>query len=126
MSAPTPAYELTFERHDGYLLAHVTADDITEELVADYLRAIAHKCNSTHSHCLIIDRNIPKILRIGALFLVATEFRRLIGDTRVAFVNPYPEISEALDFGIEVVNNRGADFRLFDDIASAEHWLLSG
>ena len=119
-----PAYELIFEKRLNYLYAHVRAEKVTSESVLEYLSKIAERCDEMGFDRVMLYREIPAMLSDGMLFFVAGKFRQMIGERKVAVVNPYKEYEQGLAFGVLVGRNRGARYKMFDNVADAEVWLL--
>lgn len=123
--ASTNPYSLIFEYRDGYLYSCVTADSIDRKAAISYLTEISDRLKSSRSKRLLLDRRIPKMLSDGDLFTTTLDFLEMIRGTKVAFVNPYLSIDEAMTFAMTIGNNRGANYQLFADADAAERWLLS-
>ncbi len=123
MNDPPKPYTLIFEERPTYLYARVTADTIDRQTALDYLREVAARSDSLQVERLMLDRQIPVMLPDSDLFFTTTDFLEMIGSTKVAFVNPYAAIDGAMDFAMTIGTNRGAQYRLFSDVESAEAWL---
>ena len=117
-------YELRFEDRPGYLYAHVRAPHVDEDIARAYLGEIADHCRGSHCSRLMIYRDIPEVLNGGALFFVAADLQAMLQNVRVAFVNPYEQNIEGLEFGNIVASNRGGSFANFATEPEAEAWLL--
>ncbi len=82
-------------------------------------------CTDPQHPTLMLERDVPVMLKDVDLFHTTQFFLNLIGGgIRVAFVNPYIQIHEDMDFAITIGTNRGANYRLFDGVIEAEAWLL--
>ena len=91
-----------------------------------YMTEIAEKRAQIRAERLLIHRDIPAFLPDGAVFVVVEHFVEMIGNvTRSAVVNEFAENHAALEFGALVAENRGAQFKVFDEIIDAEAWLRS-
>ncbi|MBV9241295.1 MAG: hypothetical protein JO314_04730 [Acidobacteria bacterium] len=119
-------YELTFDERSGYLYACVTADAIDRETALDYLRKVADRITDSEYERLMLERDIPMMLPAAELFFTTQDFLKMVGPTRVAFVNKHIVIHEEMDFAILIGTNRGANYRLFNNEAEAEEWLVAG
>jgi hypothetical protein len=75
-----------------------------------------------HSRIVVV-RDIPAPLSLTEYFESAKLCGEMLHGFRVAWVNPHPDNSEGLEFGITVANNRGALFRLFTSYAGAKAWF---
>lgn len=124
MNDPTLRYQLRFDERPAYLCVKVSAPTIDRESALLYLREVADHCRKISCRSLMLIRDIPVMLRDADLFFTTTDFLKMIGETRVAFVNPYLPIAAQMDFAILIGKNRGGNYRLFNDEASAEKWLL--
>ncbi len=118
-------YSLTFEQRDGYTYSCVSAPAIDRRSAIKYLREVAAHCTAANSSRLMLVRDIPVMLPDADLFFTTKDFLSMIGSTRVAFVNPHVKIEKEMEFAIMIGTNRGANYQLFDNAASAEAWLLT-
>ena len=119
-------YELTFEERPDYLYASVRSKHVDEATARAYLTEIAEHCHSSHYHRLMVYRDIPEVLHGGALFFAAAEFQALLQNVRVAFVNPYAQNADDLEFGDIIASNRGGAHQTFETEAEAGAWLMQG
>jgi hypothetical protein len=117
-------YELSFENRPAYLYAKVRAQHVDEDTARSYLSEIAEHCRGSHCSRLMIYRDIPEVLHGGALFFVASEFESQMHGGRVAFVNPYAQNLDDLEFGNLISSNRGGAYQTFPNESDAEDWLL--
>ena len=124
MHKPEIRYELTFEERVQYLYAHVVAEELEYEAAQDYLLEIAKEVDRLDLKRLMIHRDVQHVMPRGQLFFTAANLAETFYLINVAFVNPYPELDEALNFAALTANNRGARFKVFREIEAAEKWLL--
>lgn len=117
-------FKLTFEERSGYLYACVAAPTIDRKSALEYLHSVAEQVKSREVDRLMLERDIPVMLPASDLFFTTQDFLKMIGRTRVAFVNPHTSIEEEMKFAMTIGTNRGANYRLFDNIPDAEAWLL--
>ncbi len=117
-------YELSFENRPAYLYAKVRAQHVDEDTARSYLSEIAEHCRRSHYSRLMIYRDIPEVLHGGALFFVAADLQAMLQNVRVAFVNPYAQNLDDLEFGNTVSSNRGGAYQTFPNESDAEDWLL--
>jgi len=125
MEAPRTPYELTFEERPRYFYAHIKAAEMDYDAAQDYLLEVAKEVDRLGQKRLMIDRDVPEVMARGQLFFTAANLAETFYQIRVAFVNPYPDLDEALNFAALTANNRGANFKVFRDVGSAEKWLLN-
>ena len=118
-------YQLLFEERPGYLHVQVYLKTMTVEITREYLTEIAEKCTELNCKRLLFECDVPGIMPAGSVFEVTTHFLSLMSGRRVAIVDPRTGITEALEFGVLIANNRGALFQLFNNTADAEAWLLT-
>jgi hypothetical protein len=124
MEEPEAPYKLTFEERDGYLLANIKAEILEYDAAQDCLLEVAREIERLKLTRLMVHREIPSVMPRGQLFFTSANMAESFKHVRVAFVNPYPDLDEALNFGALTANNRGAKFNVFGDIETAEKWLL--
>jgi hypothetical protein len=60
------------------------------------------------------------------LFFTTQDFLKMVGNKRIAFLSRHATIHSEMEFAILVGTNRGANYRLFNDLARAEEWLVAG
>lgn len=125
MTEKGDVYKLEFEERAGYLFTRVSAETIKRDSAIAYLTEIAGKCKEVKAKRLMLVRNIPMMLPDADLFFTTNDFLKMIGETRVAYVNPHDAISEEMDFAILIGVNRGGDYSLFNSEKEAERWLLN-
>jgi hypothetical protein len=116
-------YELKLEQRDGYLYALVNATAMDRDIAMAYLSEIAAECDRLNCEGVLIERNVPVMLPDADLFFVTNAFLEMIDGRRVAFVNPHEPIEQDMAFAVTIGTNRGANYKLFDDVESAEQWL---
>ena len=124
MEEPEPPYSLTFEERNGYLLADLKAEIMEYDAAQDCLLEIAREIERLKQTRLMVHRQVPTVMPRGQLFFTSANMAESFKHVKVAFVNPYPDLDEALNFGALTANNRGAQFNIFRDIETAEKWLL--
>lgn len=125
MTEPVKAYNLTFEQRDNYLYAHLTADTISVELIRGYVAEVVGKSNETGLQRIMLYRDIPATLSEGEVFNTVRESLESMRGKKLALVNPHADIQKALNFGMTVGHNRGGNYGSFEDVETAEKWLLS-
>ena len=123
--SPDAGPKVTFESRDKYLYAHVSSAVIDSEVGRAYLTAIADEIDRTGATRVMLVRDISAEPSVGGTFHSMEWFLTRAGRVRLAWVNPYPHLNETLEFAMTVAVNRGARFRLFDNEAAAEAWLLA-
>jgi len=126
MQDSAKSYILTFEERLHYLYARIEASAIDRETALQYIHELGEKVAAAGVKRLMLDRRIPAVMPDADAFFSTGDLMKAIGRVKVAFVNPYPENTEALDFVVLVGINRGANFALFDNEKAAEEWLLKG
>lgn len=115
-------YLLTFEQRSGYLYAKILAETMTRELALKYLREVADKCSELKCDRLLIDRDVRAMLSPEDLSYTVNEFLKMIGDTRVAFLNAHLTHEAEASFAAMVGNN--PQFKMCATTEAAEQWLL--
>lgn len=125
MPSPRKPYELTFEERPGYLFVRINADTITLETALEYLQEIADKFEELGTQRAILERDIPTTLSDGDIYFVIQHMIEIMGDRRLAVVNPFTSNQEPMAFAALVSANRGAQYRAFDNITDAEAWIMS-
>lgn len=124
MSEPLHDYELKFERRPEYLHARIRSETMDQSMAHEYLAKVAEEVHSVKATKLMLERDVPVMLKDVDLFHTTQYFLNLIRGVRVAFVNPYIEIHDDMDFAVTIGTNRGANYRLFKGVVEAEAWLI--
>ena len=115
-------YLLTFEERAGYLYAKILAETMTRELALRYLKEIADKCTELGYDRVLIDRDVRAMLSPEDLQFTVLEFLKMIGSTRVAFLNAHLTMEAEASFNAMVGNNPA--FKMHATTEEAEKWLL--
>src|SRR5436189_6478425 len=117
--------ELTFETRDDYLYARAKGETTALELEQQCHNELAGKCHEVKAGRLMLVRDIPVALQSFDIFEMAKSIVDDLSGIRFACVNPYPANADPLHFGTIVALNRGVVYKVFDNEADAEEWLLS-
>ncbi len=120
----TKPYLITFTVNPEYLYADLKGETISAEIIRDYIREIVAKSNETGKHRILLYRDIPAVLSGGEVFFTVSESLDALMGKKLALVNPHLAIESAIDFGVTVGQNRGGNYRSFNNVAAAEEWLL--
>lgn len=126
MAIPTKPYLLTFTVYPKYLYANLTGDTISVVIIRDYIREVVAKSNETGKDRILLYRDIPAVLSEGETFYTVSESLDALRGKKVALVNPHAAIETEVDFGVTVGQNRGGNYRSFNNVPDAEAWLLKG
>jgi len=126
MTPPTKPYQLTFTVHPEYLYANLTGDTISVQIIRDYIGEIVAKCDETGKRRILLYRDIPAVLPGYEVFHTVSESLGALIGKKLALVNPHAAIGPEVDFGMTVGQNRGGNYRSFNNVAEAEAWLLEG
>jgi hypothetical protein len=126
MAAPTKPYQLTFSVHPEYLYANLSGDTISVEIIRDYIGEIVAMCEETGRRRILLYRDIPAVLSGFGVFHTVNESLGALTGKKLALVNPHVALEPEVDFGMTVGQNRGGNYRSFNNIADAEAWLLKG
>ena len=124
--APQKPYHLTLEQRPGYLYAYVEGEHDSYEISKAYWQEIANEVARRGVDRVLIDENIEETVSIAEIYELASQipFMGFIS-TRVAFVDRYLEHHEVNSFAELVAVNRGMRGKVFNDLESAERWLLA-
>lgn len=126
MTDPSKPYVLTFTENPGYLYVDLKAEAISVEIIRDYTREVVAKSDATGNRRILLFRDIPAVLSRGQVFFMVNDSLDVMKGKQLALVNPHPDIKEAIEFAMTVGQNRGGNYRSFDNVADAEAWLLKG
>jgi hypothetical protein len=127
MNETLKGYKLVFELRPEYLYAKVQAGAVDQKTAVDYLHEVISKCKKFGHTRLLLERDIPATLAEEQIYFSGTDFAHTgLDEIMIALVDTRPENAEGLELTILVQNNRGANIKLFDNIADAEMWLHKG
>jgi len=118
-------YELVFEERPGYLYARITAPRVKPGMAFSWLADVADKCADVCCERLLVERDIPEPPTSHALVAI-NQFVGMRDGQPVAFVNPHDGlVGETLRTQIEAGATLGARVAYFEDIPTAEEWLIA-
>ncbi len=121
----SPLYQLTFEERDGYLYAHVEAEQDSYEVSMGFWKEIAAKTKATGARRVLVEENIATNVSFPDAFKVGAEIPQLgFGNARIAFVDLQHGHEQINDFGELVAVNRGFNLMNFADSETAIAWLF--
>lgn len=126
MTEPIKPFVLTFTEHPEYLYANLSGDTISAEIIRDYINEIVAKSEATGKRRILLYRDIPVALSGGETFYTVNESLKALKGKKLALVNPHAGIDKTVEFGVTVGQNRGGNYRSFDNVADAEAWLIKG
>lgn len=113
------------EERPGYLYAYVEGDHDTYAISRAYWQEIADEVGRLGALRVLIDENIVESISVSDVFRLASEIPAMgFGRARIAFVDRYLDQNEVNEFGELVAVNRGANGKIFNDLPTAEKWLL--
>ena len=125
MRAPTKPYRITFTEYTEYLYVDLKGDEVSTEIIRDYISDVVAKCEELGKDKILLHRDIPAILSEGEVFHTVRESLEALAGKKLALVNPHTSIRTAVDFGMTVGQNRGGNYRSFTNVEDAEAWLLT-
>lgn len=120
-------YKLDFHHKEKYLQASVSGETDSLEISRKYWREIADECKKLKCGKLLIIEDIKAVVSMMEMYQIASEIPQMgFHGVRIAFVDQYIEQQSLNEFGEIVATNRGIHGKIFNDVAEAEQWLLSG
>jgi len=125
MTSSDKPYDLTFDERPGYLFAHLQGDTISVEVIRDYIAEIVVKSNATGKQRIMLYRDIPAVLPESQTFFTVSASLEALRGKKVALVNPHTALDREVEFGVTVGLNRGGNYANFNDVDTAERWLLA-
>ena len=124
MSPLTRPYEIIFTEHPEYLYVELRGGRVSPDIIRDYIADILAKCGETGKTRILLYRDIPAVLSEGEVFHTVNESLQALSGKKLALVNPHENIRSAVEFGMTVGQNRGGNYRSFNNVAEAQEWLL--
>jgi hypothetical protein len=124
--APLKPYHLILEQRPGYLYAYVEGEHDSYEISKAYWQEIAGEVVRLGAKRVLIDENIAESVPLADIYQLASELPAMGFDSaRVAFVDRYLDHHEVNSFAELVAVNRGMRGKVFNDLETAERWLLN-
>lgn len=120
---PDP-YQLVFEVRDGYLYAGLKAETISQEIISGYVADVIAKAHETGKSKVLLYRDIPAVMSTHQVFGTVNDSLDAFRGIKLALVNPHAAIDEDIKFGLTVGQNRGGNYKSFNNVEDAEAWLL--
>lgn len=126
-SASEKPYRLTFEHRATYLYAYVEGDEDSYQISAMYWREIAEECKTKKYTKVLIVEDIIASGTMADAYQLSSELPQMgYAGIKIAFVDKYVEQQDLNQFGELVAINRGINGKIFNEINTAEKWLLAG
>lgn len=117
-------WEIEFEEREGYLFVRVAGENSRDNVLA-YTGAMLRYCEE-HGHSLVLIHECldgPRLSIVELFGLMEEGSRRALGKFRaIAFVDE--RMGDTAQFAEDVAVNRGMPIGMFDNLDSAEAWLL--
>ncbi len=117
------SYTLDFEDRGFYLFAHLTGKDSFEASM-EYWYAIAAKTNQLGYSKVLVHENLTGHVSEAEIYDIMTSFKDagFLG-IQIAFYDENMADEEINDLGQLIVNNRGADVKIFGSLEEAQRWI---
>lgn len=117
------SYTLTFEDRNGYLFASLTGQDSFAASLS-YWNEIADKVGGLGYRKLLVHENLLGEVSESEIFDVIADLKDsgLFG-VQIAFYDENHADAQINNLGQLVANNRGAEFRIFQSMEAAQHWI---
>ena len=86
---------------------------------------VSERCGKINCSKILIEENTPATVSMSDVYRLNSELPQMdfLG-VRVAFFDRYAEQNQLNEFGELVAVNRGITGKIFNDIQTAEEWLL--
>ena len=118
-------YKLTFDVRPQFLYAYVEGEHDSYEISRAYWQEVADESVRLGVRRVLIDENIVETGTVAEAFQLASEIPQMgFGNTRIAFVDRYLDQNDVNQFGELVAVNRGVNGKIFNDLETAEQWLI--
>jgi len=121
------SFQLTIDRQPNYLYAKVTGVN-SPQTVRGYFAEVRAACERHHCPSVLIEEQLegPR-LSLMEVFQLVSEGCQSVWPAvhRIAYVDVNgPPVGGHMPFAETVAVNRGAQVRVFADVAAAENWLI--
>jgi len=122
-SASPADFDLVTNVRDGHLEARVRAVSITPQIAERFLRDIRHKLVGERLGNLLLEFELAHAMTEAEVFEVMRTFSSMMPGLRIAVMNRDARHHSSLQFGIQVSQEFGQDYRYFTDATAAHRWL---
>lgn len=120
------AYQLTFEELPAHLYAFVEGEQDSYEISRAFWQEIADRAARIGAKRVLIEEDIEQSVSFADVFKLASDIPSMgFGNAKIAFVDRQLDHSEINEFGELVAVNRGLNVSVFNDLETAQKWLLS-
>ena len=117
-------YTLEMEDRGEYLYVLAGGDKLTPKISAQYWNEIAEKCFELERMKILIEKDFVESVTPAEMLQMAEYLGQLLPTRRIAFVDRYDH--EAInELGKKLARNRDVMTQIFDDVKTAEKWLLA-
>ena len=120
-------YLLRFERRRGYLFVRVEGTHDSANLSLHYWDQVKRLCKQLDYHRLLVVERLRRQISLNDAFDFACRFDyEAFEGVRIAFVDLLPKHADINEFTAGMSVRHGLDVKIFNDVAPAKQWLLSG
>ena len=117
-------YHLTFTEHPDHLYVSIKSETISDDIIRSYVAEIAKKADETGKDRILLYRDIPQVMKESGVFHAVTGSLETFRGKKIAIVNPHRSLETDIEVGMTVAQNRGANYRSFNNVEDAKEWLL--
>ncbi len=122
----TGAYEITFERRNGYCYAHITSNGKSTDLVDEYIRMILNECVAHSCARILIEKDVPNTVWVLDSLSILGQSGVLDGaDLRVALVDRSGTQFNGKGFAVKTGVQPSVKVHVFKDVKEGENWLAA-
>jgi len=123
LSAPSIDYDLVTDVRDDHLAARVRAIGISPQMAEGFLREIRQALAGERLGHLLLEFELAHALSDAEVFEVMRTFSSMMPGLKIAIVNRDARHHLSLQFGMQISQEFGQDYRYFTDAGAAQQWL---
>lgn len=117
-------YIIKMEDRGEYLYALVGGEKLTPEIAGSYWREIAGKCFELEKTKILIEKDFAESVSPLEMVYMGNYLGELLATRKIAFIDRCGN-EDINDLGKKIARNRAVKLQVFNDIESAEKWLLA-
>ncbi|MFL6373486.1 MAG: hypothetical protein ACJ73D_02355 [Pyrinomonadaceae bacterium] len=123
LSAPAADFDLVMDVHKGHVSAMVRAISINPRVIESILQEIRQTLAGERLGHLLLEFELAHALGESEMFEIMQTFSSVMPGLKIAVMNRDSRQHSSLQFGVQVSQEFGQDYRYFTDAEAADKWL---
>lgn len=123
LSAAPIDYDLTTDVHNDHLAARVRAVGVSAQMAESFLREIRLALAGERLGHLLLEFELAHAMTDAEVFEVMRTFSSMMPGLKIAILSQDARHHLSLQFGTQISQEFGQDYRYFTDADAARRWL---